>query len=224
MRAVIVGAGAIAIIATELLLKRGHEVTIVESSKDRIRELSNELDCGFLLGDGSKPSLLREADPKNTNVLFCLTGNDHVNIIAGLVGQSLGFGRVVVKIEDLQFEHICLELGLKDMIIPARMTGRYLADMFEGQDLLELTAMIKDEARVFSFVLPSDKSPLVEDLHFPPETHIICIYRKNKFMLIDNHAKLQLNDEIVVITHRKNLEELNARWGPHANRLEDKEP
>ena len=65
-------------------------------------------------------------------MLFCLTGSDQANIISSLVGRSLGFGRVVTKINDPEFEHICIELGLEDMIIPARTVGRHLAEMFEG--------------------------------------------------------------------------------------------
>jgi trk system potassium uptake protein TrkA len=46
-----------------------------------------------------------------------------------------------------------VELGLKDTIAPGQTIGRYLAGMIEGHDLLELSAMIKDEARVFSFII-----------------------------------------------------------------------
>lgn len=213
MKAVLIGAGTVSVMIAEGLLKRGHEVVIIETDKERIDELSDLLDCGFLHGDGSKPSLLNEVGPVDTHVLFCLTGNDHVNIIAGLVGKSLKFPRVVVKIEDPQFEHICLELGLEDTIVPDQMTARYLADMFEGQDLLELSVMIKDEARVFSLIVPPGAQPLVSELDLPDETRVICLYRNNKFLLPDQDTRLDPNDEVVVITHSKNLKALNDRWG-----------
>lgn len=220
MRAVIIGAGAITQATAEVLLKRGHEVVIIELSKERIEELSQQLDCGMIHGDGSKPGILKEANPKATHLLFCLTGNDHVNIIAGLVGQSLGYARVVVKIEEAQFEHICIELGLTDTIVPAQTTGRYLADMFEGQDLLELSAMIKDEARVFSFVLPKGKALAVNELGLPDESRVMCLYRDNKFMLADHETRLRPGDEVVVVTHSKNLPKLREQWGAKARRKE----
>lgn len=213
MRAVLIGAGTVAAMTAELLLKRGHEVVIIESNKERVAELSDQLDCGFLHGDGSKPAILKEADPQGTQVLFCLSGQDHVNILAGLVGLSLGYPRVVVKIEDPQFEHLCIELGLRDTIIPAQMTGRYLADMFEGQSLLELSAMIKDEARVFSFVLPEKEGPSIKELDLPAESRVISVYRQNKFIFPEDDTQLEPDDEVVVLTHRKNLPTLNTRWG-----------
>jgi trk system potassium uptake protein TrkA len=195
-----------------LLLKRGHEVVIVERDKEQIEALSDELDCGFLHGDGSKPAILRETDPAQTDVLFCLTGNDQANIIASLVGRSLEFARVVTKIEDPEFEHICIELGLEDTIIPARTIGRHLADMFEGQDPLELSTMIRDEARAFSFVARAEDEVAVERLDLPEPSRIVCIYRDDKFIAPDQDTKLKAGDEVVVVTHRKNLPALQERW------------
>ena len=74
MRAVIVGAGSLAVMIARLLLRRNQEVVIVQRDKARIEAISSELDCGFLWGDGSKPAMLSEADPKSTDFLFCLTG------------------------------------------------------------------------------------------------------------------------------------------------------
>jgi trk/ktr system potassium uptake protein len=212
MKAVFVGSSTLTVMTTRLLLKRGHEVVIVEQDKTRIESLADELACGFVQGDGSKPAILRETDPAHTDFLFCLTDNDQTNIIAGMVGRSLGFARVVTKIEDPEFEHICLELGLEDMIRPALTIGRYLADMLEGQDLLELSAMIKDEARVFSFVAQAADAGPVSALQLPGDSRVICLYRNEKFMLAEEDTELREDDEVVVLTHRRNLAGLQTRW------------
>ena len=215
MRAVFIGAGAIAVMTAHTLAKRGHEIVIIERDKARIDALAGELDCGFIHGDGSRPAILREADPERTDFLFCLTSNDQNNIIASLVGKSLGFKRMVTRIEDPEFEHICIELGLEDTIVPTRTIGRYLADMFAGHDLLELSAMIKDEARVFSFVVKDEEAGTVEALNLPKDSNVVCCYRDGKFRLPEPEDKLRAGDEVVVITHSRNLPDLEERWGPH---------
>ncbi len=214
MRAVFIGAGSLTVMTASLLLKRGHEVVIIERDKERSESLTQELDCGVLLGDGSKPALLREADPGGTDVLYCLTGNDQTNILASLVGRSLGFARVVTRIKDREFEHICIELGLEDTIIPARTIGRYLADLFEGRDPLELSTLIRDEARSFSFVAREEDADTVAALALPELSRVICLYRDDKFILPDADTRLKAGDEVVVLTHRKHLEELAQRWTP----------
>lgn len=212
MRAVMVGAGSLTLMTARLLLRHGHEVVIIDTDKVRLDGLAVELDCGFLSGDGSKPAILREADPEHTDLLFCLTGNDQTNILASLVGRSLGFERIVTRIEEPELEHICIELGLENTIVPARTIGRYLSDLFEGRDPLELSTMIRDEARVFSFVAREGDVGDIRELALPKQSRVIIIYREENFILPGADDKIRDGDEVVIITHRKNLQELKERW------------
>lgn len=216
MRAVFVGAGSLAVMTARQLLKRGHEVVVIESDRERVEWLSETLDCGILIGDGSKPAILKEADPPHTDILFCLTGDDESNILASLVGRSLGYHRVVTKIDDPELEHICIELGLEATIIPDRTISRFLADMFDGRDPLELSTMIRDEARVYSFVLPDGFSDKLAALELPRDARAICVYRQSKLIIPADDTKLAADDEVVVIVHRDLLAELEKRWGPEA--------
>jgi len=208
MRVVFVGAGTLTLMTAKLLLKRGHEVVLIERDDALTNELPQQLDCGILHGDGSKPAILREADPNKTDILFCMSGSDQANIIAALVGRSLGFRRVVVKIDDPEFEHICLELGLEYTIIPARTIGRYLADMCEGRDPLELSTMIRDEARVLSFVVHESQEGTVADLNLPARSRVVCVYRDDSFILPEADFRLKADDEVVMITRSDCVEEL----------------
>lgn len=214
MRAVFVGSAPLSVMTARILLRRGHEVVMVERNKERIDSLSGDLACGFLQGDGTRPAFLKEADPSRTDVLYCLTNNDQTNIIASLVGKSLGYARVVTRIENPEYEHICIELGLEDTIIPARTIGSYLADMFEGQDPLVLSTMIRDEARVFSFVTREQDAGSIDALGLPSESRVVCYYRDDKFNLPVADTTLKTGDEVVIITHRRNMAELVNRWTP----------
>ncbi len=100
MRVIFVGASRLTMHTARLLLKSGHDVVIIERDPERIENLRSELGCGVIHGDGSKPAILREADPLNSDYLFCFTDNDQTNIIASLLGRSLGFKHVVTHIDD----------------------------------------------------------------------------------------------------------------------------
>jgi len=211
MKAIFVGASSTAIMTAQLLLKRKHEVVIIEIEKEKIDALSKEFDCGFLLGDGSKPSLLREANPEEADVLYCLTGQDQTNIIASLVGRSLGFEKVVTKIQDPGYEHICIELGLEGTIFPVRTIGRHLADLFEGRDPFELSTIFRYDASTFSFVAQEKQVGTISDLALPKASRIICIYRNEQLIIPDENERIELNDEVMIITHRKNIDALHQQ-------------
>lgn len=221
MRIVFIGSGALSVATVKHLIDQKHEVIIIEQDKERAGELTDSLDCGVLHGDGSKPAILKEADPEHTDVLFCLTENDQTNIIAGLVGRSLGFGRVVTKIEDEEFEHICSELGLEDVIIPTRTISRYLSDMVMGRDILELSSIIKGDARLFTFVARDDDAGEVRSLDIPGDARIISFYRGKEFFPADPGSRLKKGDEVVVLARSEHLETLKERWAPKRNSTDD---
>jgi len=174
MRVVFVGAGDVTQRSAESLVKGGHEVIIIEERKERIEAISEQIDCSFLQGDGSQPGILKEVNPQETDFLFCLTNSDQDNLIAALVGRSLGFSRVVTRIENPEFESICLELGLKDTILPSRTISRYLVDMVEGENIIELSTLLKYEARFFAFTVGEDGPWIQEEMSLPDDARIVC--------------------------------------------------
>lgn len=126
MRLAFIGATALTVKTAHALIEEGHEVIIIERDESRIKELGEQLDCAFLHGDGSKPDVLKEADPARTDILYCLTNHDQTNIIASLIARNLEVKRVVTMIEDEEFIPICEQLGLTDTIIPLRTISRHL--------------------------------------------------------------------------------------------------
>jgi len=212
MRVVFVGASRLTVHAARLLLKSGHDVVIIESDADVIKALASELGCGIIRGDGSKPVILKEADPHDTDFLFCLTDNDQTNIIASLVGRSLGFRHVVTRIDDPEFEHICLELGLENPIIPSRAISRHLEAMVEGETALSISAMIKSDAALFSFVIPAEDAGPVDKLDLPDDARLVIVYRGDRFIIADEGTELKKGDEAIVLCHQDSLDQLRKRW------------
>jgi len=212
MRVVFVGAGDLSVETASLLIERSHEVVIIESDRDKIDELSESLDCSFLHGDGSKPQVLDEAGPGQADFLFCLTENDQYNIIAALVGRSLGYSDVILQIHDEDYLNICRELDLQNTITPSQTIARYLADMVAGIDILELSSLIKGNARFLMVRIDKESSGTVEKLELPEQARIICIYRKDKFMHVDPDTTLKADDEALILTHQEHLKKLTERF------------
>lgn len=214
MRVAFVGASSIALATARALSRRGHDVVIVDLDRERLDQIAQDLDGGFLHGDGTRPAVLREVDPKHTDVLLCLTGSDQTNLIASLVGRSLGFGRVVTRIDEGDFEHIAIELGLEDTVVPSRTISRFLADIVEGRDILELSAALKGDATFFVFVAAEEDAGPVDSLALPEQARVTHFYRDGELHLASPDARLEKGDEVVVVAHRKHQGALKERWAP----------
>jgi trk system potassium uptake protein TrkA len=212
MRIVIVGGGSLGARTARLLARRGHDVVVIESDAEVADALSESLDCGIIHADGTRPAVLGEADPAASDALLALTGNAQTNLIASLVGRSMGLQRVITRIDDEEFEHVTLELGLTDTIIPAQTIGRHLADVAEGHDVVELSAAVKGDARVLVFVARDEDVGPIADLALPREARVSHLYRDGALVLAEPDTVLRKGDEVVVVTHRKNVEKLRSRW------------
>lgn len=118
MRAVFIGASLLARATTELLIEEGHEVVIVEKDIEAIETYSDQYDCSFLHGDGSRPSVLEDVDPSGTDCLYCVSGDDTANILAAVVARSMSFEKIVVRIEDRDLLPVCKQLDIENVIVP----------------------------------------------------------------------------------------------------------
>ena len=212
MRIVIIGASQTAIETAKHLLENNHEVVIIETDQDRIDALSDTLECGFLCGDGSRPSLLREASPENTDVLLCLSNSDQSNIIAALVGRALEFERVILKIGDPEFQPICAELKLNEVFLPDQEFGRSLLSLVETHKRIGLTAEIQGDLRFFNLKVTKDETGKLADLELPDGARAVALTRDSDSRIIDEETTLKVDDEVLILTPADEMETLNERF------------
>jgi trk system potassium uptake protein len=213
MRAIFIGASATAIATARMALEQGHEAVIVERDAARVDALSKDLDCSFVVDDGSRPSTLKGLGPRRSDMLCCLTNSDHDNIIAGLVGRALGFERVVVRIDDADLEPICAELGLQDVIIPAREVGQSLVDLLEGRQRPDLLSALGSGWRFWEFVVRDEHAKLLGDLELPGRARVIAVTRDEETQLPEPDMELRAGDYLLLLIHHDALDELTERYG-----------
>ena len=214
MRIVFSGAGPMTVITSRKLIEGRHEVIIIEVDGAKIEELSEELDCSFVHGDASKPGILSQVDPKDCDLLFCLTNSDQVNIITALLGRSMGFKRVIPSIEDVELQQLCSELKLEDTIIPVQTTSQYLEDMVAGLDNVQLSTFLKNGARLFTFVAGKEEAVDADSIDLPEKTSFLFYYRDDEFYKVDEGTSFKEGDEVVILTRSESLSELEDRWTP----------
>lgn len=212
MRVAFVGASSLAVTAAHELLESGHDVVIIDRDPQRIEELAEELDCGLVHGDGSRPGIQKEIDPEGTQFLFCLANSDEANILAALVGLSLGFDRVVPKVDDSELEPICTELGLDEVIVPDRAGAARICDLVEGRESPAISAVVRAGLRFYSFSVHGDGMEDVESLDLPPEVRVIAYSRGEHSSHVNEDTRFEPGDEIIVLTSEDRLEELQERF------------
>jgi len=214
-----------------MLLASGHDVVIVDPDEEQLDSYRDELDCGLVSGDGTRPSVMCDVSPKNSDFLFCLGDSDQRNIITALVGRAVGFRRIVTKIDDPDFEQVCVELDLQDTILPQEEVAEALVDLVSGRQRAALSISVSGRVRFYAFKVPGEMDgERAEEVDLGKHTRPIAANRRGKeeSEVVEQDTKLHRDDELVVVTHESELERLRESYGPklkqnHSVRSSDEE-
>jgi trk system potassium uptake protein TrkA len=195
MRIVIIGGSKFGTATAERLIEAGHEVVLVDQDRARLERLADRLDCGMIEGDGTLPTTLREAHSSAQDVLIALTNASDDNILASLVGRSLGFGRVIPQIVASELLDVCHQLGLDDVITPHATVAESICQGLEADSEIEEDTSLHAELRLSRITLPETFSAgKVSGLDLPDDTRPVARIRDGAETLADPETDLSPGD------------------------------
>lgn len=213
MKIVIVGASRFGVATADQLMQTGHQVVLVDTDRDKLEEVAETLDCGMLHGDGSLPTIQREAFGDHADALILLTNTDDVNIMAALVGRSVGFERVVPQIVRSELVAVCEELGLDDLVTPHQTLARSLLRMIEDHSDAALEMRFRKGLTIRGYTIGETlDGKTVGELDLPARCRVIGTASEETERLADEDTKLEEGCRLIVVAEDEILEELDAKF------------
>ena len=118
MYIIVVGGGIVGYgLALELQALPDHEVTIVENSGARARELREELGEMIARGDGCEISFLESVGAGRCDLLIAVTADDGANLIACQVAKHwFNVGRTIARVNDPHNQELFTLLGIDSTV------------------------------------------------------------------------------------------------------------
>lgn len=90
LRIVIVGGGRVGLRTAQTLNNRGHNITVIEENPARSDLVADEHVATVIEGDATRPSILKQADLENADVLAALTADLGTNLAVCLTAEQYG--------------------------------------------------------------------------------------------------------------------------------------
>ncbi|MDY2919458.1 MAG: NAD-binding protein, partial [Anaerococcus sp.] len=122
MNIIIVGAGIIGSYLTSQLAEEDHNILVIEKDKDILDRLLAVNDVMGILGDGTDPKILKEANIKNCDIFVALTLEDDINIIASVMAKNLGARYTIARVREPKYtndvEFMRSSMGVDNIINP----------------------------------------------------------------------------------------------------------
>lgn len=97
-RYAIMGAGEVGCHLARVLSSQGHRVTVIDTDPSKRQIVEEQLDAGFVLGNGANLPTLETARVDGCELFVAASSSDEANLAASLLAKHLGVPRTVVRV------------------------------------------------------------------------------------------------------------------------------
>jgi len=236
MRIIICGAGKVGFSIASYLEKSVHDVIVIDQSEELVRDMSERYDVRAICGFASDPRVLQQAGADDADMLIAVTHYDEVNMVACEVANAVF--NVPTKIARIRnpaylspewarlFEDNNISVDV--IISPELEIAKTIWRGLEVPGTTSVTNMADDLVKIIG-VKCTSQTPLINTpiTHisslFPDAQFVIAgIFRDNRLIIPEDKERVQLDDEILLVTSEKELTESMRAFGHfqnHARRI-----
>lgn len=217
--ALIVGGGNTAYYLAKRLLKTGIDVKIIEQNQERCDELFQLLPKATIThGDGTDNKLLIEEGIEKYGSFVSLTNIDEENVLLSLYAKSKTNGKVVTKINRIEYDHVLGDLQLGTTIYPKNITAEYILRFVRakqnslGSGIETMHFILDGKAEALEFRI-KENSPIsnkkLQDLNLKENILIACINRGGKIIIPHGQDIIYPGDTVVIVTLKEGFTDIS---------------
>lgn len=147
MNIIIVGSGKVGYTLAQHLNAEGHEITVIDSDEEKIKEISSELDIFCVHGNGTSYRTQKEAGVEKADLLISVADRDEVNMLSCLIAKKAGNCQTIARVRDPEYYseigYIREELGLSMSINPEWEAAGEMARLIQYPSALEAETFMR---------------------------------------------------------------------------------
>ena len=217
--AFIVGGGLIAFYLSKLLIDHGIQVKIIDKKEIKCGQLCESIPEALIIyGDGTDKELLDAEGLAYTDVFIGLTDIDEENLIMSLYAAYKNVPKVITKINRLEYAEVIKKAGVDRVISPKHIAAneivRYVRSMERPGfgDIKTLYRIIGRQVEMVEFLATANTRHLGTPLSVLPlksDLLITAIVRGRHVIIPKGKDYLQENDTVIVVTAKRQLDNLN---------------
>ena len=203
---IIVGSGKVGYTLAQHLNAEGHEITVIDSDEEKIKDLSSEMDIYCVLGNGTSYRTQKEAGIEKADLLISVANQDEVNLLSCLIAKKAGNCQTIARVRNPEYYdeigYIREELGLSMSINPEWEAANEMARLIQYPSALAVEKF-RGGMTLLRVVIP-EKSVLngmsVAEFAVKISRQIlVCIVKRGKEIRIpDGNFVLMAGDAISV--------------------------
>jgi len=218
MLIVIAGAGEVGYnLAKDL--SHNYEVIVIENDVRKADEVSN-LNVEVVQGNAATFKVLKKARIDEASVFLAVTGNDEVNLLAGLAAKKLGAERTIVRVGNPEYvdkpivkDH---PMGFDLVICPQLALASAIANLVTIPGAVDFVSFSGGKIDMIEIIIPPD-SPVagkkVAELNLPENVILMAVYRNGDLIVPRGDTELLEGDRITVVGTFESIAKIKGVFG-----------
>jgi trk system potassium uptake protein TrkA len=214
MNVIIAGAGEVGGHAAEVLTEGGHNVTVIDTSPERLRQLNDRLDVRGMVGNCAHYDVLCEAGAANCGLMLAATAIDELNMLSAALAKAAGAAKTIVRAHHtanfkLQGTPQAARLGIDQIFCPEHMTSLAIARTLRNPGAIAIEEFGKGQVAIQRVKVQAGMSAVghkLADLELPPSVRIATIEREGGAFIADANSAISQGDVVTLFGHTKRFE------------------
>ena len=216
MKIIIVGCGRVGQTLAEKLNNDGNEVTVIDLSPLRVRQVTDNVDVMGVVGNGAKHTTLREAGIESADLFIAVTDSDELNLLCCIVAKKEGRCRTIARLKNPEYsadapylkEHLDLEM----VINPEYAAAEEIARVLRFPSALKVEPFAKGRVNLIKFRLPKDSKMVGMSVRqvvakLKVEVLVCTVERGDEAFIVSGNFVFEEKDIISIIATPKQAKE-----------------
>src|SRR5881296_747519 len=204
MYILIAGGGKVGANLARLLLRAGHEVTLIEQRADRFAALEEEFEHIVQRGDATELFILERAGIKRPpDLVLAVTGDDEDNvIICQLAKEKYGVPKVIARVNDPRNQAHFDLLGISPTICATSGIMALVEHEVPEHELIHLLELRKENLEIVEVQIDKQSPSVgkrVESLVLPEGAQLISVVRNGQAQIANSSTRLEPGDQVLAI-------------------------
>ena len=210
-RIMIVGGGKIGYsLAKEL--ETNYKIKIIDSDKQKCKELSKKLDKTIVLsGSATDEDLLKSENISNIDIFCALTDDDETNLMSSLLAKKMGAKKTMIILNNQSY--LGLVPGFIDIYIaPFRLTvSSVLQDLRESDVTQDVLLKMDTGAEAIEGVVHANEftsslfGKSLKEIPLPEGASIGAVVRHGELLMPGSAVELSINDHLIIFLANKDM-------------------
>lgn len=223
----VMGAGEVGRYLARTLSDEGHRVTLIDADPAKRKMVEEQLDVGFVLGNGAHVPTLEAADVGSCELFVAASSSDEANLAASLLAKRLGASRSVVRVatsEDVtRYGRIYESAFDADLLLSTQLltTTRILNSVL-GYNTLEVEYLAGGAIQVRRTQVDEGSKlhdTRLADLQLPRGSLVLAFISGDRLTVPVGSDRAEAGDDALILATSDVIDEVERRVSGRARRV-----